>query len=56
MTRMGHDNERAALIYQHASNQADRKIAEGLDMLLRAAHVEDDSDDDGTAGKPVPVA
>ncbi|GLY78635.1 hypothetical protein Airi01_069020 [Actinoallomurus iriomotensis] len=29
MARMGHDNERAALIYQHASNQADRKIAEG---------------------------
>jgi hypothetical protein len=22
MTRMGHDNERAALIYQHASSQA----------------------------------
>jgi integrase len=55
MARMGHDNERAALIYQHASNQADRKIAEGLDALLSAAQDEDDPDD-GTAGNPVPVA
>jgi integrase len=34
MARMGHDNERAALIYQHKSSPADRQIADGLDALL----------------------
>lgn len=43
MRRMGHDNERAALIYQHATNKADQAIARGLDELL-AAH-RDDPDD-----------
>lgn len=37
MARMGHDNERAALIYQHKSSTADRQIADGLDALLRAS-------------------
>lgn len=37
MARMGHDNERAALIYQHKSAIADRQIADGLDALLRPA-------------------
>ena len=36
MRRMGHDNERAALIYQHATNRADQAIAQGLDALLKA--------------------
>jgi hypothetical protein len=36
MARMGHDNERAALIYQHKSSAADRQIATGLDRLLKA--------------------
>jgi hypothetical protein len=36
MARMGHDNERAALIYQHKSSAADRQIADGLDELLKA--------------------
>ncbi|MEV5709927.1 site-specific integrase [Actinoallomurus sp. NPDC052274] len=60
MARMGHDNERAALIYQHASNQADRKIADGLDALVKAARpvdqADDDQDDGGPPGKLVPVA
>jgi chemotaxis response regulator CheB len=37
MARMGHDNEQAALIYQHKSSTADRQIADGLDALLRAS-------------------
>ena len=37
MARMGHDNERAALIYQHKSASADRQIADNLDALLRAS-------------------
>jgi hypothetical protein len=56
MARMGHDNERAALIYQHASNKADRKVAEGLDALVREARPDDDEDDDGSARLLVPPA
>ncbi|WP_026412712.1 tyrosine-type recombinase/integrase [Actinomadura oligospora] len=56
MARMGHDNERAALRYQHTSAKADRIIAEGLDALLKARQAEDDDDDDGAAGVLVPVA
>jgi hypothetical protein len=38
--RMGHDTERAALIYQHATNKADQMIAKGLDVLLKARVME----------------
>ena len=34
MSRMGHDSMRAALIYQHTTQKADRKIAEALERLL----------------------
>ncbi len=30
MARMGHDSERAALIYQHKSSGADRPIADAI--------------------------
>jgi hypothetical protein len=52
MARMGHDNERAALIYHHKSSAADRRIADDLDALLRAAR---GRDDDGAAGALVPA-
>jgi hypothetical protein len=51
---MGHDNERAALMYQHKSDASDRKIAEGLNKLIEAEPGEDD-DEDGAAGALVPV-
>lgn len=51
--RMGHDSDRAALIYQHATRDADRKIADALDARVRAERPDDD--DDGTAGVLVPV-
>lgn len=56
MARMGHDNERAALRYQHRSAKGDRIIADGLDALVQAERDqgdEEDGDDDGTL---VPVA
>jgi integrase len=53
MARMGHDNERAALRYQHKSSKADRLIADGLDALVQAEHGHDE--DDGPAGKLAPV-
>ncbi|TDD87378.1 tyrosine-type recombinase/integrase [Actinomadura rubrisoli] len=57
MARMGHDNERAALRYQHRSAKGVRAIADGLDALVRAEHDQDgDDDDEGTGGVLVPVA
>lgn len=61
MTRMGHDSPRAALIYQHASSEADRAIADALSRILdgrerrtgEAGESDLESgrdDDDGTAG------
>lgn len=35
MERMGHDSMRAALIYQHATRDADRRIADSLDGQIR---------------------
>lgn len=58
MARMGHDSERAALIYQHITAKADRLIANVLDAQLREEHGErrsDDDDGDGTAGVAVPA-
>ena len=37
MTRMGHDNPRAALIHQHASRAADRAIAKAVDAAVGQA-------------------
>lgn len=37
MLRMGHDSMRAALIYQHASQTGDRRIADALDAVIEAA-------------------
>ncbi|MFF5261803.1 tyrosine-type recombinase/integrase [Actinomadura viridis] len=56
MARMGHDNERAALRYQHRSAKGDRAIADGLDALVQAEWGEDDEDEGGAAGALVPVA
>lgn len=62
MVRMGHDNPRAALIYQHATSGADRAVAAALDTLLKvherdegpvsSGHFSDTNDDgdDGSAG------
>ena len=49
MVRMGHSSMRAALIYQHATADRDRAIADALDDLLtgRFGHVA------GTKGTPV---
>ena len=36
MSRMGHDSAQAAIIYQHATAEADRAIAQAVDKALRA--------------------
>lgn len=53
MRRMGHDNVRAALIYQHATSDADRRIADALDADAPANGPQDDGD--GPAGVPAPA-
>ena len=37
MERMGHSSSRAALIYQHATQERDEAIAAGMGKLLRQA-------------------
>jgi hypothetical protein len=54
MARMGHDSERAALIYQHEARGADKAITDAI-----GAHVDergqDDDGDDGLAEALVPA-
>ncbi|GAA3001127.1 tyrosine-type recombinase/integrase [Streptosporangium longisporum] len=45
--RMGHDSDRAALIYQHATRDADQKIADAL-----SARVEDERGRTMASGRP----
>jgi len=61
MARMGHDDMRAALIYQRATSEADRGIADRLSELVeKHRRGEDDldgpdDDDDGGSGALVPA-
>jgi hypothetical protein len=59
MARMGHDSMSAALIYQHATSDADRAVAQALAAQVAEAERDagrkaDDSgdgpDDDGPTG------
>jgi integrase len=59
MTRIGHDNPRAALIYQHASAEADLAIAAAINAMVETATGADadaegptkaSSDDDSSKG------
>jgi hypothetical protein len=49
MARMGHDSERAALIYQHQARGADKIITDSIDAQVEAERRRPD-DDDGEAG------
>jgi hypothetical protein len=51
MARMGHDSPDAALIYQHATSEADRAIAKALgEAMTKTTDDDDQDDDDGAAG------
>jgi hypothetical protein len=55
---MGHDNERAAMIYLHGTEGADRRIADALPVELGQDDEDDsgeDDGDDGAAGARVPA-
>ena len=53
MARMGHDSERAALIYQHEARGADKAITDAIDTHVQAE--QGDQDDDGSAGAAAPM-
>jgi integrase len=55
MARMGHDSERAAMIYQHAAHGADDAITAAMDSHVEAEQTDDDEGDDGAAGALVPA-
>jgi len=54
MARMGHDSERAAMIYQHEARGADKKITNAIDAHVQAEHRGED-DGDGLAGVLLPA-
>ena len=47
MDRMGHDSVRAAMVYQHATTQASRRIADSISGMIERA---EDDDQSGEAG------
>jgi integrase len=51
MARMGHDDMRAALIYQRATSEADRRIAYRMSALVDDAPDGDDPGDDDEEGE-----
>ena len=53
MARMGHDSERAAMIYQHEARGADQTITNAIDVHVQTERGKDD--DDGAAGVLVPA-
>lgn len=53
MARMGHDSERAAMIYQHEARGADQTITNAIDAQVQTERGKDD--EDGAAGVLVPV-
>ena len=55
MARMGHDSERAAIIYQHVTHGADQAIAEAMDAHVEAQQADGNRGDDGASGVPVPA-
>ena len=47
MARMGHDSERAAMIYQHQARGADKTITSAIDIHIVTERGRDDDDGDG---------
>ena len=55
MARMGHDSERAALIYQHEARGADKAITNAIDTHVLAEQTRRGDDEDGSAEVLVPA-
>jgi len=54
MAHMGHDSERAAMIYQHEAQGADKTITHAIDTHVQGQKHTDD-DEDGSAGALAPA-
>jgi integrase len=50
MARMGHDSERAAMIYQHKARGADKAITDAIDEHVQAEKNADGDDEQSDAG------
>jgi hypothetical protein len=48
MARMGHDSERAAIIYQHEARGADLAITSAIDAHIETAKVSEGQPGDGS--------
>ncbi|HEY5987242.1 MAG TPA: tyrosine-type recombinase/integrase, partial [Streptosporangiaceae bacterium] len=55
MARMGHDSERAALIYQHEARGADAAMTHAIDAHVDAERSRDNDSDGSRAGVLVPA-
>ena len=55
MARMGHDSERAAMIYQHVARGADQTITSAIDTHVQGEKRRDSDGEDGAAGVLVPA-
>jgi integrase len=55
MARMGHDSERAAMIYQHEARGADKAITDAIDTHVQAEQAKHDDDEDGPTGVLAPA-
>jgi integrase len=55
MARMGHDSERAALIYQHEARGADAAITNAIDTHVDVERARRGDDDEGRAGTMTPA-
>jgi hypothetical protein len=55
MARMGHDSERAAIIYQHAARGADEVITSAMDAHVEAARCTGEGGEDGASGALTPA-
>ena len=54
MARMGHDSERAAMIYQHQAQGADNAIKNAIDTHVQAEQARRRDDEDGPISVLVP--
>ena len=55
MRRIGHLSTRAAMMYQHASDDRDRVIADTLGAAIDQWHEGQGDGDEDAAGVPAPV-
>ena len=55
VARMRHDSERAAMIYQHEAQGADKAITNAIDTHVQGGQARRRDDEDGSSGVLVPA-